>query len=82
MREESQRWERPSTDADERRALRRARRLCKEPEALPLNTTEPDNVGGQSVDLKPSKDFSHSDPPLSAEGSVATSRVQVIIILQ
>jgi hypothetical protein len=32
MRKNSQRWEQPSTDAEERRALRRARRLCQEPD--------------------------------------------------
>jgi hypothetical protein len=32
MSQGSQRWERPSTAAEERRALRRARRLCKESE--------------------------------------------------
>ena len=77
MRKESQRWEKPSTDAEERRALRRARRLCKDPEVSPSNSTEPDNVGEPSIDIKSTQELSQPNPALSANDSVIPSNVRV-----
>ncbi len=78
MRKESQRWERPSTDAEERRALRRARRLCKNPEASPSNTSEPDNAGDQSsLDVPSTQDIAQSKQTTLAEDSIIPSNVRV-----
>ena len=72
MRKDSERWERPSTDAEERRALRRARRLCKdsEPTGGPLQIAENiTNAPRSGIPLQPESASSSEDRTATARSA-------------